>query len=242
MANERPSEMGSRNPKIVLLLPTLNEIEGLKSTLPLIDRALFSEVIVVDGSSKDGTIEYALEAGCTVVSQIRPGLQYAIYDIGRAVPSDYIIEFSPDGNCKTEHLPELVAKLREGYDLVVVSRYLGSAKSHDDHMISALGNWLFTRMMRLLSDFPITDCLNIYRGFRRELLLDEDFGFYLKGPVLEPLVSGLCALKRGRIGEIPGDEPPRIGGETKRSVLYNGSLVLLMILRLHARKFLGWRI
>jgi glycosyltransferase involved in cell wall biosynthesis len=232
----------SRFPEIVLLLPTLNEIEGLRATLPHIDFSLFAEVIVVDGGSKDGTIDYALASGATVVSQIRAGLQYAIYDIARAVACDYVVEFSPDGNCKTEHLPDLVAKLREGYDLVVVSRYLGTAKSDDDHLISALGNWLFTRLMRLLSSFPMTDCLNIYRGFRRDLLLDPDFEFYLKGPVLEPLTSGLCALRHGRIAEIPGDEPERIGGETKRGVIYNGSLVLLMILRLYARKFFGVRL
>ena len=227
---------------IALLLPTLNELDGLKATVPFIDRSLVDDIVVIDGGSRDGTVEYAMEMGLTVVSQLRRGLHFAIYDIAHALPHDCLIEFSPDGNCKVEQLRELVAKLREGYDMVVVSRYLEHAVSEDDHAISAFGNWMFSRMMRPLARFPITDALTIYRGYNREIILDPDFGFYMKGPVLEPLVTGMCAL-RGLIGaEIPGDEPVRIGGETKRSIIYNGSLILLMIVRLYLRKFLGMRI
>jgi len=95
---------------------------------------------------------------------------------------------------------------------------------------------------RPLAKFAVTDALNIYRGYRREILLNPDFEFYLKGPVLEPLVTGICALRNLKVTEIPGDEPLRIGGVTKRSILYNGSLVLLMIVRLYLRKFLGLRL
>ena len=141
-----------------------------------------------------------------------------------------------------EQLADLVAKLHEGYDMVVVSRYLAHAVSEDDHAVSAFGNWMFSRLMRPLARFPVTDALNIYRGYRRSLLLDPDFGFYLKGPVLEPLVTGMCALRDLNATEIPGSEPVRIGGQTKRSIVYNGSMVLLMIVRLYLRKFLGIRV
>ena len=103
-----------------------------------------------------------------------------------------------------------MVKLREGYDHVVVSRYLAHAISHDDHLITAFGNWMFSRLMRPLAKFPVTDALNIYRGYRRDILLDPDLEFYLKGPVLEPLITGMCALRGLRAGEIPGDEPQRI--------------------------------
>ncbi len=237
-----PLGVGAKRRTIALVLPTLNELEGLKATLPGIDRSLVDHIIVVDGGSRDGTIEYAFDMGVSVVSQLRPGLHFAVYDVAYALPYDCIIEFSPDGNCKVDQLPELVAKLHEGYDMVVVSRYLDHAVSEDDHFVSAFGNWMFSRIMRPLAKFRITDALNIYRGYDRKVVLDEDFEFYLNGPVLEPLVTGICALRGLSATEIPGDEPVRIGGVTKRSILYNGSLVLLMILRLHVRKFTGLRI
>src|SRR5438045_1845089 len=186
---------------IALLLPTLNELQGLKATVPSIDRSLVDAIIVIDGGSRDGTIEYAMEAGLTVVSQLRPGLHFAIFDIGHVLPHDYLIEFSPDGNCKVDQLKELVAKLREGHDHVVVSRYLGHAVSEDDHAVTAFGNWMFSRLMRPLGRFPVTDALNIYRGYRRRILLDPAFEFYLKGPVLEPLVTGMCALRGAKATE-----------------------------------------
>lgn len=233
---------GTQRRTIALLLPTLNELNGLKATVPFIDRSLVDEIIVVDGGSRDGTIEYALDMGLTVVSQLRPGLHFAIYDIVHVVDCNCVIEFSPDGNCKVDQLPELVAKLHEGYDMVVVSRYLEHAVSEDDHAISAFGNWLFSRLMRPLAGFPITDALNIYRGYSRQIILDPDFEFYMKGPVLEPLVTGMCALRDLNVAEIPGDEPLRIGGSTKRSIIYNGSMILLMIARLYVRRFFGLRI
>jgi glycosyltransferase involved in cell wall biosynthesis len=227
---------------IALLLPTLNELHGLQAMLPLIDRSVVDDIYVIDGNSSDGTVEYALEQGLTVVTQLRPGLHFAIFDIARALPHDCVIEFSPDGNCKPEQLSEIVEKLRQGYDMVVVSRYLGAAVSEDDHAVSALGNWLFSRLMRPLARFSITDALNIYRGYGRKIILDEDFEFYMKGPVVEPLVTGIAALRGLRAVEIPGDEPRRIGGTSKRMIFYNGSLVLLMIMRLYLRKFFRWRI
>jgi glycosyltransferase involved in cell wall biosynthesis len=239
---EAVAEPVVRQHTIALLLPTLNELQGLKATLPLLDRSLIDDIIVIDGGSRDGTVEFALDSGLTVVSQLRPGLHFAVFDIAHALPHDFIIEFSPDGNCKADQLPELVAKLHQGYDHVVVSRYLEHAVSQDDHVVTAFGNWMFSRLMRPLAKFPVTDALNIYRGYRRQILLDPDFEFYLKGPVLEPLVTGMCALRGARVTEIPGDEPVRIGGVTKRSIIYNGSLVLLMIVRLYLRAFLGLRI
>jgi len=239
---DRHGASGVIQSTIALVLPTLNELPGLQATLPWIDRSLFDQIIVIDGGSRDGTVEYAMEMGLTVVSQIRPGLHYAIYDLVHTLTTDYVVEFSPDGNCKVEQLPELIAKLREGHDQVVVSRYLQHAISEDDHVVSAFGNWLFTRLMRPLAKFPITDALNIYRGYKREIILDPDFGYYLNGPCLEPLVTGMCALRGLSVVEIPGDEPMRIGGVTKRSILYNGSIVLLMVIRLYLRKLLGLRV
>jgi glycosyltransferase involved in cell wall biosynthesis len=239
---EATAKVETGRPSIALLLPTLNELKGLEAIVPFIDRSLVDDIIVVDGRSKDGTIEYAAAMGLTIVTQLRPGLQFAIFDVARALPHDYIIEFSPDGNCKVDQLPELIVKIREGYDHVVVSRYLDHAVSEDDHVITAFGNWMFSRLMRPLANFAITDALNIYRGYRRGILLDPDLEFYMRGPVLEPLITGMCALRGCTAAEIPGDEPVRIGGVTKRSILYNGSMILLMIFRLYLRKFLGMRL
>lgn len=229
-------------PTVTLLMPVLNEIDGLKASLPFIDRRVVSEILVVDGGSTDGSVEYAQSQGVRVERQGRPGLAWAVYDAILQLDTDYVIEFSPDGNCPVEVLDELVNRINAGYDLVVVSRYLPPAKSYDDNWLTAFGNWMFSRMFRYLGRFPVTDALTIYRGFRRNLIFSEDFLRMLRGPVFEPLVTGVCNLHGLKICEIPGDEPARIGGASKMRPFYNGSCILWMVTRLYVRKWFGIKI
>ena len=219
-----------------LLLPVFNELEGLQFVVPKINFGMFDDVLVVDGGSTDGSWQYARSCGLRVMTQLRKGLTLGVLDAIRTLATDYVIEFSPDGNCLPEHLPALVHLLHEGHDLVVVSRYLPPARSHDDTWVTAFGNRMFTALLRHLGPLRVTDALNIYRGFRRSLLDLPDFDRLCIGPVLEPLTTGLANLLRLKYTEIPGDEPRRIGGESKMKVIYNGSCILLMVARLYLRK------
>jgi hypothetical protein len=224
---------------ITLLMPTLNEIEGLKRVLPDLDRTLFDDILVVDGGSTDGTVEYARERGLRIERQRRPGLALGVFDAINALETTHVVEFSPDGNSLADRLPELVSRMREGYDIVTVSRYLGPAKSHDDTPVTAFGNYVFTRLIRLLGDFPVTDALVMFRGFRCDILRLPEFERTLVGPVLEPLVTAIGLVRGMRMCEIPGDEPMRIGGRSKLSIPYNGACILLMIVRLFLLRVFG---
>ena len=218
---------------VTLLMPVLNEIDGLKAILPQIDRSLFVEILVVDGGSTDGSAALAQQMGLRVYRQQRPGLGYGVLEGVRLANSEFVIEFSPDGNCLAEDLPALVGKLREGFDLVVMSRYLPPAKSYDDTRITALGNWIFSQLIGALSRSDLTDALTMFRGFRRDKFLSAEFERYVFGPVYEPLVSCWSSLHRLKMTELPSDEPPRLGGVKKMGVVYNGSCVLLMVARLY---------
>jgi len=237
-----PLSRNSAEITITLLMPTLNEIEGLKLIVPQLDRTLVDDIVILDGGSRDGTVEYAKEQGLRVERQRRKGLGPGIFDAVSEMKTSHVIEFSPDGNCLPEILPELVAQIRKGYDMVMVSRYLPPAKSQDDTFLTGVGNFLFTRMFRMLGSFPITDVLGMYRGYRCDIVRNYDFEHYLYGPVLEPLVTAICSVNGLSIIEIPGDEPLRVGDESKMSIPYNGSCILLMFVRLLIRKYLKIKI
>ena len=49
--------------KVVLIAPTINEIDGLRYTLPRLDKNIIDEIIVADRNSTDGTVEYCKENG-----------------------------------------------------------------------------------------------------------------------------------------------------------------------------------
>ena len=214
--------------KISLVALTLNEIDGMKAIMPKIDHALFDQILILDGGSTDGTIKWAKEQGYDVHVQTKKGIRFAYFEALDMIEGDMMVTFSPDGNCIPEHLPALLEKMKEGYDMVIVSRYLDGAKSHDDDPITAFGNWLFTRTINVLHGGKYTDAMNIYRAYYKQMIydldLDKEKSYKLPEKLfntvisLEPLLSVRAAKRRLKLGEIPGDEPERIGGERKLQI------------------------
>src|SRR5207249_30773 len=140
--------------------------------MPLIDRSWCDQILVVDGGSTDGTIEWCRTMGFEVYVQNRRGIRFAYLEVLPYIRGDLVVTISPDGNCPVNAIPAILNKLRQGYDLVIGSRYLGDAKSDDDDLITAFGNWLFTRTINVLHGGTYTDAMVIYRGFRLNLVYE----------------------------------------------------------------------
>ena len=219
--------------KTSVLALTLNEIQGVQAILPRIDRSWYSQLIVVDGGSKDGTIQWCRENGYEVYVQQRRGIRFAYLEVLPMITGDIVLTLSPDGNCPPEAIPLIFEKMAQGYDLVIGSRYLGDATSDDDDSITAFGNWLFTKTVNVLHGAHYTDAMVIYRAFRRELIYELDLhkeeSYALPERLFrtiiswEPLMSVRAAKRNKRISEVAVGEPARIGGERKLQVLRWGA-------------------
>lgn len=230
------------NPKITLIIPTFNEIDGIQLMIPRIDKSLFEEILVIDAQSTDGTVEYIKGIDdIKLITQYSKGLTAAMIEAVSLVKTEYIVEFSPDNNCTPEELPQIVEKINEGYDIVVISRYLNDAVSEDDTLITGIGNWMFSKMIRYLGKFPVTDALTMYRGYKVSIVREPLFIKYLStGHIFEPLISAYGNLMNYKYFEIPGTEHKRIGGEAitdnKLNVLKAGISISIIILRLYIKK------
>lgn len=215
--------------KVTLVIPTLNEIDGMKEIMPRIKRDWVHQIIITDGGSTDGTVEYAREQGYTVHIQSRPGFRFCYFEILDLIEGDIVLTFSPDGNSIPELIPDLIEKMKEGHDLVIVSRYKDDAKSDDDDIVTAFGNWLFTTTVNLLYRAHYTDVMVIFRAYKKQIIYDLDLNTdesyatpeRLFGCILswEPLQSVRAAKRKLKVAEIPGDEPARVGGERKLQIL-----------------------
>ncbi len=226
--------------KTTLFVLTYNEIEGIKAIMPRIKKEWVDEIIVVDGGSTDGTLEYAKEQGYVTYVQKKKGIRHAYIEGIPLVKTDYIISFSPDGNSVPEAIPNLIKKIEEGNDMVIASRYLEHAKSHDDDFVTRFGNWLFTKLINVFHGSNYTDALVIYRIYKKSLFYElkmdteesynmEKWFFTTMG--IEPLLSIRCAKYKKKYTEIPEDEPERIGGERKLQIIRWGATYLIQIIK-----------
>jgi hypothetical protein len=157
------------------------------------------------------------------------------------ITGDVILTFSPDGNSIPELIPKCIEKFKEGYDMVIVTRYGQGAKSDDDTPITAFGNKMFTTFINLFHGGHYTDAMVIYRAYKKNLIheldLDKDSSFSFEEKLFhtniswEPLLSIRAAKRKLKVGEIPGDEPAREGGVAKLQILRWGAAYMFEVFR-----------
>lgn len=223
-----------------LVVLTLNEIDGVSQVFPKLPLHVLDEVLVVDGGSTDGTLEFFRSRGVRVIRQARRGRGEAFRLAVRHARHDALVFFSPDGNEDPGDIPRLIDALAAGYDMVIASRFMPGARSEDDDKFlfasRRWGNLLFTWLANALCarDGRITDTINGYRAITRaafgRLAPDAD------GYAIEFQMS-IRALQLGlRVREIPTQESPRIGrGVSKLNAIPVGLKFLALLLREWAR-------
>mgnify|MGYP003393408123 CR=1 FL=1 len=223
--------------KVALIAPTINEIDGLRAVFPRLDKNIIDEIIVVDLNSTDGTVEYCREHGYRVHHQRERGYGMAYTEALALTDADIFIEFCPDGSSVPEKIPELLAKINEGYDFVIASRYRDGAVSQDDSILTHFGNWLFTTMVNVLFGTHYTDVLVGFKAYRRSafnrvLPTSRSMAWAVQIPIRFSKIGV-------RVAEIGADEPARIGGIRKMHPLKTGWAILKLIIQefLAGKKF-----
>jgi glycosyltransferase involved in cell wall biosynthesis len=227
-------------PAVTLVVLTLNEIEGVTDVFPKLPLHCLDEVLVVDGGSTDGTLQFFDSRGVRVIRQERRGRGEAFRLAVRHARNDFLIFFSPDGNEDPDDIPRLIEGLAAGYDMVIASRFMPGARSEDDDKFlfasRRWGNLMFTWLVDVLcrERTPITDTINGYRAITRSAFarLAPD----AEGYAIEFQMS-IRALQLGlRVLEIPTQESPRIGrGVSKLNAIPVGLKFGALLVREWAR-------
>ena len=200
---------------VTLVILTLNEIDGVTQVVPKLPLHAVDEILVVDGGSTDGTLEFFEARGIRVVRQERRGRGEAFRLAAQHARNDWLVFFSPDGNEDPDDIPRLVEGLAAGYDMVIASRFMPGARSEDDDKFlfasRRWGNLLFTWLANVLCGRGgwITDTINGYRAVTRAAFLrlaPDAHGYAIE------FQMSIRALQLGlRVLEIPTQESPRIG-------------------------------
>ena len=207
-----------------LIIPALNEAESIGLVVRQIPRGLFSQVIVVDNGSVDGTADVARAAGAQVVEEPRRGYGRAcLAGLARIHPEIRAVAFV-DGDLSDDpgDLVPLVDCFEQGHmDLVVGSRLLGQAEPGSLAPLQRFGNWLSTRLIRWIWDVSFTD-LGPMRIVSREALRhmamrDTDYGWTIE-------MQAKAARLKLRCAEIAVHYRRRPFGRSKVSGTVIGSL------------------
>ena len=133
----RPSRRAVRRPTVWLVLPAYNEAENLPRLLERVGaawtRRLRYRVLVVDDGSRDGTAALAAAASPRLPVEVvrherNRGLAAAIRTGMREVSrrtaaGDIVVTMDADNSHPPELVPEMVARIDDGYDLVIASRF-----------------------------------------------------------------------------------------------------------------------
>jgi glycosyltransferase involved in cell wall biosynthesis len=216
-----PQAQSQQTIEVSVVIPCLNEERSIgacvKQSVAMLKQAgLVGEVVVADNGSSDRSAEIAMSEGGRVVSVPERGYGSAIRGGIEASRGEIIILGDADGQHDFSMFPEFVAKVREGYDVVIGNRFAGDLRPGSmtwSHRY--IGNPLLSGTLRLLFHPRVHDAQSGFRALTRQAYFEMDLrttGFELCPEMV------IKAVRQGlRMTELPvttlpdeRDRPPHL--------------------------------
>lgn len=214
---------------VTVVLPAKNEEQGLRRTLPALRTCLpEAEVIVVDDGSTDATARVAAEYGAKVLSSpYSMGNGAAIKRGARAASGDVIVFMDADGQHEPARIPELLAKLDEGYDMVVGARDGAGQAS----VGRGLANGVYNRLASWMVGKKVHDLTSGFRAARAAKF--REFLHLLPNGFSYPTTCTMAFFRSAYpVAYVPIPVAQRIGTTSHIRPFRDGMRFLLIIFRI----------
>jgi glycosyltransferase involved in cell wall biosynthesis len=219
----------TQNPRISVVIPTLNEAHNLRHVLPNIPTSVY-ETILVDGHSTDDTVAVARELLPTirVISQAGKGKGDALRDGFAVCTGDIIVMLDADGSANPKEIPLFVEALLAGHEFAKGSRFIKGGGSNDITPLRRTGNFFLCALVNVLFWSRFSDLCYGYNAFWNHCLeyLDID----CDGFEVETLMSLRARKAHLEIVEVPSFEYRRIHGQSNLRTFRDGWRVLRTII------------
>ncbi len=188
-------------------MPCLNEVETLAACIAEAREAISkggytAEIIVADNGSTDGSQLVARELGAKVVDVQRKGYGSALIGGIDSAQGRFVVMGDADASYDFAAIAPLIAKLRDGYDLVVGNRFLGGIEpgampwSH-----RWLGNPVLSSINKMFFHAPVGDTHCGLRAFTKGAY--EKMRLRATGMEFASEMVIKASLKGMRITEVP---------------------------------------
>lgn len=214
--------------RLSVILPARNESQSIAALVSELRQQLpAAELLVIDDGSSDGTGALAEAAGARVIRHASArGNGAAIKSGARAARGEVLVFMDADGQHQPKEISRLLARLDDGYDMVVGAR---SSKAHAS-LPRRLANGLYNWLSSWLTEQPILDLTSGFRAVRRTAFLP--FLPLLPNKFSYPTTSTMCLIRAGYgVHFEPVEVLPRAAGTSShiRPLRDGGRFVLIII-------------
>ncbi len=172
----------TRTPKVVVVMPARNAARTLENTVSLIPRDVVDEVILVDDSSTDDTLDVARRLPLHLIWHPHNvgygGNQKTCYLQALQQGADVVVMLHPDGQYEPSLIPRMVEPILAGdADMVLGSRLAVPGEWRQSGMprYKYLANRGLTIVENALLRTDFSELHTGYRAYSRELLLQVPF-------------------------------------------------------------------
>lgn len=214
--------------ELLIVIPAYNEEENIENVVTYIrDNYAQYDYVVVNDGSKDRTAEICRQNGYELLDlptnlglagAFQAGLKYA-YVKGYS----YAIQFDADGQHRPEFIQAMLDRIKEGYDIVIGSRFLNYRKSKSLRMI---GSKILTVAIKMTTKVRVSDPTSGMRMFSRPMI--KEFAQNLNyGP--EPDTVSYLLKNGAKISEVQVKMDERQFGESYLNLMGSARYMIKML-------------
>jgi dolichol-phosphate mannosyltransferase len=213
--------------KILIIIPTYNELENLPSLLPeVLSKDINIDVLIIDDNSPDGTAAFIENEQKNndrihlIKRSSKQGLGTAyIAGFKFALQKDYqvIFEMDADFSHDPNEIPRFLEEVKNS-QVVLGSRYKNGVNVINWPMRRLLLSWLANIYTRVITGMPLHDATGGFKCFKREVLEAIDINRVKSNGYAFQIEMNFKAWKKGfTIKEIPIIFVDRVKGSSKMS-------------------------
>lgn len=215
--------------ELLIVIPAYNEEENIESVVTYIKNnyAEYDYIVVNDGS-KDRTAEICREKGYELLDlptnlglagAFQAGLKYAYVK-----DYQYAIQFDADGQHRPEFIQAMLDRIKEGYDIVIGSRFLQQKKGKSLRMI---GSKILTVAIKMTTRVRVSDPTSGMRMFSQSMI--KEFAQNLNyGP--EPDTVSYLLKNGAKVSEVQVKMEERQFGESYLNLTGSAKYMMKMLI------------
>ncbi|UCE29617.1 MAG: glycosyltransferase [Candidatus Bathyarchaeota archaeon] len=220
------------NSEVTVLIPTLNEEANIAGVIRELGQMGCRNILIIDGNSRDRTVEVAKEFGVDVIFQNGRGkgdaLRQAFNHDG--LNGGAVVIMDADGSMNPKEIMLFIEALNSGADLVKGSRFLRYGYSEDMSVTRRVGNRFFVFLVNRFWSADYTDLCYGFAAFSNDAI--KKLSPYLKSKNFE--IETEVFIKAKKLGlnvvETPSIESRRRHGSSNLSAFKDGIRILKTII------------